>query len=135
MTTARSIDSVGRDRARVTRDVELDDALDLLQRAPRACLSWNNEDGPIAEPVVVQWRDRRCLTRVAGTAGRLMHGQEVVLLVDEGVHWFDLRAVYLRGVARSVEPPPHSSPGHVWFEITVASGVAWDYGKLRRGEP
>jgi hypothetical protein len=55
----------------------------------------------------------------------------VVLLVDEGVYFFDLCAVYVRGHAQPAEPPIGAHAGHTWFELIPLKTVAWDYGTLR----
>jgi len=57
--------------------------------------------------------------------------QEVVLLVDEGVHFFDLRAIYIRGRVKPAEAPNGAPAGRTWFEVIPLKTVAWDYGTLR----
>ncbi len=92
---------------RVTRDIDPGSARDLLQRVPRACLCFAGDQGPQAQPIVLRWHDGRYLAGIPDDADRLpASGQEVVVLVDEGVHWFDLRAIYLRGRVRPCEAEP-----------------------------
>lgn len=57
--------------------------------------------------------------------------REVVLLVNEGVQFFDLRAIYIRGRVKSVEAPNDAPAGRTWFEVIPIKTVAWDYGTLR----
>lgn len=116
----------------VTRDVDLDRMRDLLERVPRACLSFDSSHGPQAQPVGLQWHEDRYLvsisTEVEDQPGP---GQEVVLLIDEGVYYFDLRAVYIRGEVRTTEAPMDALDGRKWFEVVPVKIVAWDYGMLR----
>lgn len=58
-------------------------------------------------------------------------GQEVVLLIDEGIHFFDLRALYIRGRMAPVEAPKEVQISCIWFELVPLKMVAWDYGTLR----
>ncbi len=117
---------------RVTRDIDLEQAWDLLERAPRACISFASESGPQNLPVGFRWHEGRYLVSLKEDGGLLpAPGQEVVLLVDEGLYYFQLRAVYIRGLAQSVEAPPGSPPGRVWIEIVPTKTVAWDYGSMR----
>jgi hypothetical protein len=116
----------------VTRDIDLDEARDLLERVPRAALALASPHGALAEPVRLVARDGRYWVGLAPSAGpRPSPGQEVVLLVDEGVHWFDLRAVYIRGRAQPAAAPPGAEAGRDWFEVTPLKTRAWDYGSLR----
>jgi hypothetical protein len=115
----------------VTRNIDPDSARDLLERVPRACLAFAQEDGPQAQPVAVIWCDQRCLVGFPETAAcRPNPSQEVVLLVDEGVHFFDLRAIYIRGQVQPAETPPEARAGQAWFEVVPLKTVAWDYGTL-----
>jgi hypothetical protein len=114
----------------VTRDIDPSQARDLLERAPRACLAFTGEHGPQVEPVALTWADGRCRVRLSG--GSLpAAGQEVVLLVDEGIHYFDLRAIYLRGVVQPLAAAVGDKEAAAWFELTPTKTVAWDYGTLR----
>ena len=46
---------------RVTRNIDLGSAQDLLERWPRACLCFASEQGPQALPVSVVWQNGRYL--------------------------------------------------------------------------
>jgi hypothetical protein len=117
---------------RVTRNVDPDCAQDLLERVPRACISFVGDDGPEAMPVVLVWREGRYLVGPTDGVERLPRAdQEVVLLVDEGTYWFDLRAIAVRGLVKTVEGPADVPPAPTWFEVVPHTTVAWDYGKLR----
>ncbi|MEZ4517272.1 MAG: hypothetical protein R3C44_10685 [Chloroflexota bacterium] len=53
------------------------------------------------------------------------------MLVDEGIYFFDLRAIYIRGHIQPAETPAGAPAEHVWFELIPSKTVAWDYGSLR----
>ena len=116
----------------ITRDIDPVEAQDLLERVPRACVAFTDDHGPAAQPIAFVWRDGRYLAGIADTATlQPSAGQEVVLLVDEGVYFFDLRAIYIRGQLKVVEVPRGAPVGYNWFEVVPLKTVAWDYGTLR----
>ncbi len=116
----------------ITRDIDPVDAQDLLERVPRACISFASNDGPYAQPIAFVWRDGRYLAGIPETANlQPAVDQEVVFLVDEGVQFFDLRAIYIRGRVKPVEAPEGAPAGRTWFEVIPLKTVAWDYGTLR----
>jgi hypothetical protein len=116
----------------VTRDIDPVDAHDLLERVPRVCLSFASDDGPYAQPIAFVWRDGRYLAGLPETANRQPAiDQEVVLLIDEGVYFFDLRAIYIRGHVKPIDTPDGAPTGRLWFEVIPLKTVAWDYGTLR----
>lgn len=121
---------------KVTRNVEPAGVRDLLERVPRSCIAFASDHGPQVQPVVVVWQDERYLAGIAEGAAsqRPGSGQEVVLLIDTGIHYFELRAIYIRGPLKPTEAParaPASRTACTWFEITPLKTVAWDYGMLR----
>lgn len=115
---------------RITRDIDPVDAHDLLERVPRACLAFASDDGPHAQPIAFAWRDGRYLIGIPAADLQPIVDQEVVLLVDEGVQFFDLRAIYIRGRVKPAEAPNAASAGRIWFEVIPLKTVAWDYGTL-----
>jgi len=118
---------------RVTRNIDPGSARDLLERVPRACLCFASDQGPQAQPVVLVWHNGRYLASIPQNADRKPGpGQEVVLLIDEGVHYFDLRALYIRGqVKQASAPPAPPAADCTWLEVVPLKTVAWDYGTLR----
>jgi hypothetical protein len=119
----------------VTRDVDPDSMRDLLERVPRACLSFASEHGPQTQPVGLIWHEDRYLVSMLMEAEyQPVSGQEVVLLVDEGVYYFDLRAIYIRGRVKISEAPPDAPAGRKWFEVVPIKTAAWDYGTMREVE-
>ncbi|MDD5370166.1 MAG: hypothetical protein PHQ40_13870 [Anaerolineaceae bacterium] len=116
----------------VTRDVDPDSLLDLLEQVSRACLSYASDHGPQVLPVGLLWYENRYLVNISEeTEHQLFPGQEVVLLIDEGIYYFDLRAIYIRGQVKNSEAPPHAPTDRKWFEVIPIKTVAWDYGTLR----
>ncbi len=117
---------------RVTRNIDPGCARDLLERVPRACIAFASDHGPRVQPIVLVWHDDRYLVGIPEDADRRPgSGHEVVLLIDEGVYWFDLRAIYIRGRVKPAEAPGGAPFGRTWFEVVPLKTVAWDYGTLR----
>ena len=76
-------------------------------------------------------RDERYLIGVRREAGdRPSLGDEVVLVIDEGVQFFDLRAIYIRGTV-SAEGLPADDSGLRWLEVEPTKIVAWDFSEMR----
>jgi hypothetical protein len=64
-------------------------------------------------------------------AGNLA-GREVVLLIDDGQYWFELRGVSVRGVAAPLDSPPgDAAAGLSWYAVGPRRVLAWDYATLR----
>ena len=117
---------------RVTRNIDPEGARDLLERVPRACVAFASDHRPQAQPVVLVWHDGHYMAGLPEDADRRPgSSDEVVLLIDEGVHFFDLRAIYIRGRVKPAEAPGGAPIGHIWFEVVPLKTVAWDYGTLR----
>lgn len=116
----------------MSRDVEVDDLADLLEEVPRACLAYTAADGPQLAPVDVERADGTYRVRVPpGPWGAPPEGAEVVLLVDDGVHWFDLRAIYVRGAVDLVPAGSGERSGTTELVLAPRRELAWDYGALR----
>jgi hypothetical protein len=116
----------------VTRNIDLNRARDLLERPPRACICFAGDRGPQAQPIVMLWHEGRYLAGIPKDAGHQPScGQEVVLLIDEGIYYFDLRAIYIRGQVKPAEAPEEAPANCTWLEVVPTKTVAWDYGTLR----
>jgi hypothetical protein len=119
----------------VTRNIPPSNAHDLFDRPARACLAFTTDAGPCALPVISILHAQRYFVGLPNTAPFLPAAQqEVVLLLDEGVYFFDLRALYIRGQAHPVGAPESAPVGRQWFEIVPVKRVAWDYGQLREDD-
>ncbi len=116
----------------VSRDIDPGNAQDLIERAPRARLAYANSQGPQAQPVSFVRRNERYLVGIRkGTHYLPSPGQEVTLLIDEGIYYFELRAIYIRGQVRPIAAPSDAQGEYSWFEVDVSKTVAWDYGSMR----
>jgi hypothetical protein len=117
---------------RITLNVDPVEARDLLERVPRACVAFAGEEGPEAELATVLFRDDRYLVGMPpSTASHLTAHQEVVLLIDDGVQFFDLRAVYIRGHVQPQRGVEGLAAEFVWFDVQPTRTVAWDYARMR----
>jgi len=100
---------------RVTRNIDPGSARDLLERVPRACLCFASDHVPQAQPIVLVWQDGRYLVGIPPKAEqRPSSGQEVVLLIDEGIYFFDLRAIYIRGQVKQASAPGGAPASRTW---------------------
>ena len=113
----------------VTNRIPFEEEADLLASA-RACVAVVVDGAPRVEPAVVRFRDGRFLVGVDRSAP--VEGvQEATLVVDEGVRFFDLRAVYVRGTPTPIAVEDHADDVRLWFEIEPSTVTCWDYGRLR----
>lgn len=115
--------------SRVTNRVSFAEASDLLERPTRACLGFVLDGRPRVEPVEAVYHDSRFFVGLPMGSEAGLHDTEAVLAIDEGVLFFDLRAICVRGTARRT---PEANPGFAWFELEPSKVTCWDYGRLRR---
>ncbi len=117
---------------RVTLNIDLAKARDLLECVPRACVAFTSDEGPHVEPVTVLFKHDRYLVGMPSTAASpLTLHEEVVLIVDDGVQFFDLRAIYVRGHVRPLGGAEGPEDDFFWFEVQPTRTVAWDYACMR----
>ena len=108
-------------------------AQDLLQRVPRACIAFASDDRAWAQPILLKWHeDQYWIAIPQSAAQRPDTGQEVVLLVDEGIYYFDLRAIYIRGSVQPAQPVFSTSADYAWFILAPSRTIAWDYGTIHQ---
>jgi hypothetical protein len=109
----------GDGRSWATRDVRPEDLPDLHQAPPRATITWVGTDSAV--------RLAPATARFDGSAWHLdalparAGPREVVLVVDDGMGWFELRSITVRG---TVSPDQDGS-------VHARRVVTWDYGTLR----
>lgn len=116
---------------RVTRDVTPEALRDLLDCPPRASVAFVRAGAPDILPARVRMSEQRHLFAVDAEAPALEQ-QEVVLLVDDGPYWFQLRGVSVRGLAVPVDPPASDEPEALaWYAIEARRVLAWNYGAIR----
>jgi hypothetical protein len=117
---------------RVTRDVDPATMRDLLDRPPRATVAFVDGGGAVVLPARVQFEGDRRLFAVAADAAPALDRREVVLVIDDGPYWFQLRGVSVRGVAGRVDAPPGAAAAPLaWYAVDTRRLLAWDYGAVR----
>jgi len=119
----------------ITRKVTLVDLRDLLDDPPRANVAWIDADGIRAAPVRFRLIDGRywICGRGDGPGASPAAGQRVVLLIDDGYLYFDLRGARIAGrTERSGTAPAEFHGDANWLELIVERTTAWHYGFLRR---
>jgi hypothetical protein len=74
----------------------------------------------------------RHLFAVAADAAPALDRQEVVLVIDDGWYWFQLRGVSVRGIAHRVEATTGAEAASLaWYAVDPRRVLAWDYGAVR----
>ena len=117
---------------RITLNIDSMEARDLLERVPRACVTFASAEGPQAEPVTVLFKEDRYLVGMpSSAASHLTVHEEVVLLIDDGVQFFDLRAIYVRGHVQPLGGLEGLAGDLSWFAVQPTRTVAWDYARIR----
>lgn len=125
-------DAGGKQPRRVVREVAPASLVDLLDRPPRATLAVVDGGRVDVLPVQVQYRADAVRFGIPPGARTDFVDRDVVLLVDDGAFWFELRGVSVRGRARPVEAgAPAAVDGLVWYAIEPRRVLAWDYNSLR----
>jgi hypothetical protein len=118
-------------RAGVTRDVDPAAVRDLVTHPPRATVAFAAGGRADLLPAKVSAAGERYLFGVAAGMAPDLAGAEVVLVIDDGPYWFELRGLSIRGVATRVAPPAGETARLVWHAITPRRVLAWDYGAIR----
>ena len=110
----------------ITRAVGLEELSDLVEAPPRAYLAYVSEGAPEAVRVT-SGRDgeRWLVTLPPGTS--VPDGARVVLLIDDGTSYFELRGVRVRGTLRAAVDGTR--------EVVAEKIICWDYGSMRRRTP
>lgn len=124
-----AIGMVSSAQPRVTRDVEPATLADLLGHPPRATIAFVRGDVVDVVPARAHFDGEHCRVGVdAGVAPDLVD-HEVVLVIDDGQYWFQLRGVSVRG--RAMSAPQRDAEGLVWYDVAPRRVLAWDYGRVR----
>lgn len=118
---------------RITQRVAPEALRDMLEQVSRGKIAFGDGDRVEATPVAVHVRSGRYLIGVVRAESEPMPRPEarVTLVVDDGSYWFELRAVWIAGVARAVQAPLGTQlRGLDWFEIVPDRIAAWNYATL-----
>jgi hypothetical protein len=118
-------------KPRVTRDVEVSAVPDLLVHPPRATVAYVDRDAVNLVPARARCDAGTYLFGVLRDAAPELQQREVVLVIDDGPYWFELRGVSVRGIAGRIEPPSDGGADLTWYAITPRRVLAWDYGAIR----
>jgi hypothetical protein len=122
----------GTGNARVTRDVEPAAVHDLLDDPPRAALAFIENDAASVVPAHAVFVEDKYFFAIAEGAAPELDDREVVLVIDDGPYWFELRGVSARGLAKRADPPAlQAARGLAWYVIETRRVLAWDYGSIR----
>ena len=119
---------------RITNAVDHEKMRDLLERVPRACIAFNNAGIVELAPVEFRFQAGRYWIGMSGGGSGPAPGPDepVKLLIDEGMYYFDMRGIWIRGRAVfSEECPEGGSPALNWFQLDPEKLVAWDFGAMR----
>ena len=113
---------------RVTRDVDPAALQDLLQHPPRATIACVHDGAPELLPARAIVDAGTYRFGVIADVAPDLDGREVVLVVDDGPYWFQLRGVSMRGIARRTSQPAAKL---AWYAIEAKRVLAWDYATVR----
>jgi hypothetical protein len=119
---------------RITNAVDPEKMRDLLERVPRACVAFNNAGMIAVVPVEFRFQAGRYWIGMSGGGSGPSPGPDepVKLLIDEGMYYFDMRGIWIRGRALlGEERPEDGSPALNWFQLVPEKFVAWDFGAMR----
>ena len=117
---------------RVTRDVEPSALQDLLEHPSRASVAFINRDQTDVLPVEVRYRADTYQFGVLFEVATDLENREVVLVIDDGPYWFELRGISVRGTARRIDRAEPGEPEALaWYAIEPRRILGWDYGALR----
>jgi len=111
----------------VTRAVTPAGLEGLLRSSRYATVAWTDGEALSAEPVAFRYDPAGYCFGLR--QGVFPGGIEVVLVVDAGPWYFDLRGVRVRGTAARLAG--RNEGGLEWFGVAPVREVAWHYGRMR----
>src|SRR5262245_30843416 len=116
---------------RVTRDVEPSALRGLLERPLRATVALVDEGQVEVLPARYRLRTDAHLIGVPRDSAKTLEGREVVLVIDAGAYWFELRGISVRGLARRTDPADGDATDLTWYVIDPRRVLGWDYATIR----
>ena len=118
---------------RITHAVDPEKMRDLLERAPRAGIVFPSAGKVDLVPVEFRLQEGRYWIGLSGGGSAPGPGEPVKLLVDEGMYYFAMRGIWIRGRASfSEERPEAGSSALKWFQLVPEKSIAWDFGTMRK---
>jgi len=118
--------------SQVTRDVEPSVLHDLLEKAPRATVAFVDHDEVDLLPARTGLLNGTYRFGVSADLAPDLENRDVVLVIDDGPYWFELRGVSVRGLAKRIDSQsPGSERPLAWYAIDARRVLAWDYGAIR----
>jgi hypothetical protein len=121
-----------RQAQRVTRDVEPSALTDMLEHPPRATVAFVDRDEVDVLPVQARFHADTFRFGVLPEVATDFEHREVVLVIDDGPYWFELRGISVRGLARrNNRAEPGETDALAWYAIEPRRILAWDYGAIR----
>jgi len=116
----------------VTRDVAVAAVRDLTEQPPRATVAFVERDAVDLLPARARFAGERYLFGLLPGTAPDLEAREVVLVIDDGPYWFELRGISVRGTAARVEPSrDRGAERLVWYAIAARRVLAWDYAAIR----
>ena len=119
---------------RITHTVDPEKMRTLLKTVPRACIAFINAGIAEVVPVEFRFQEGRYWIGMSGGGSGPAPGPDkpLKLLIDEGMYYFDMRGIWIRGRALfSEERPEGGSPALNWFQLVPNKFLAWDFGAMR----
>lgn len=118
--------------AGVTRDVEPSTLRDLLEHPPRATVAFIERGRVDVLPVRGRCRAETYRFGVLPALATDLENREVVLVIDDGPYFFQLRGISVRGLARRIDrAEPGETEGLAWYVIESRRILAWNYDAMR----
>ena len=112
----------------VIRDVEPSALKDLLEHPLRATVAFVADEQVDVVPVRARCHAETYRFGALPAFAASLEGREVVLVIDDGPYFFELRGISVRGLARR---EPAEPDGLTWYAIEPRRILAWDYAAMR----
>ena len=117
---------------RVTRDVEPSTLADLLEHPPRATIAFIDRGHVDVLPVRARYRADTYRFGALPEVATDLENREVVLVIDDGPYFFQLRGISVRGLARRSDRAGRGETDALaWYVIEPRRILAWNYDAMR----
>jgi hypothetical protein len=114
----------------VTQRVAAGELDSLVDDAARAALAIAGPAGPAIVPVLVRRDGEELAVGIEPANTERFIGLPVMVLVDDGRFWFELRAIAWRGRLDPARATSGSGDVLTWLPLRVEHVAAWDYARL-----